>query len=244
MRRTERLFRIIQTLRGARGPLTGANLAETLETSLRTLYRDMAELIAQGVPVRGEAGTGYVLDKGYDLPPLMLTPDELEAAMLGASWVASRGDPALAQAARDLVAKLGAIVPDALRPIVFDAALQPISFQPIPADTIDMATLRLAIRERRKLAIGYVDMHGMQSERIIWPAFLAYMDTAQVVVAWCETRGDFRHFRTDRMVRITPGADRYPTPRARLITQWKAHLATQRARMDNPPPTPKALAAI
>jgi predicted DNA-binding transcriptional regulator YafY len=85
MRRTERLFRIIQTLRAAR-PMTGRDLAQDLETSLRTLYRDIAELIAQGVPVRGEAGTGYVLDKGYDLPPLMLTPDELEAAVLGASW--------------------------------------------------------------------------------------------------------------------------------------------------------------
>lgn len=92
MRRTERLFQIIQILRSARAPVTGRALADELEVSLRTLYRDMAELIAQRVPVRGEAGTGYVLDNGYDLPPLMLTRDELEAAVLGAAWVARRGD--------------------------------------------------------------------------------------------------------------------------------------------------------
>ena len=95
MRRAERLFQIIQILRGARGPITGHDLAQELETSLRTLYRDMAELLAQRVPIRGEAGVGYVLGQGYDMPPLMLTPDEIEAAVLGAQWVAGRGDPAL-----------------------------------------------------------------------------------------------------------------------------------------------------
>ncbi|HWU02838.1 MAG TPA: YafY family protein [Novosphingobium sp.] len=229
MRRTERLFRIIQTLRSTRRPLTGRSLAQLLEVSLRTLYRDIAELIAQGVPVRGEAGTGYVLDKGYDLPPLMLTPDELEAAMLGASWVAARGDPQLAAGARDLVAKLGAIVPEALRPIVLDAVLQPVSFLPQPADLVDMAALRLAIRERRKLAITYVDAQGAQSERVIWPIFLAYMEAARVVVAWCEARQDFRHFRTDRLLAIAPRAERYPTPRQHMLAKWKAHLAARPA---------------
>lgn len=97
MRRTERLFQIIQILRGANAPVTGRMLADELEVSLRTLYRDMAELGAQRVPVTGEAGTGYVLDDGYYMPPLMLTPDELDAAALGASWVARHGDPSLAR---------------------------------------------------------------------------------------------------------------------------------------------------
>jgi predicted DNA-binding transcriptional regulator YafY len=101
MRRTERLFQIIQILRGARAPVTAGAMAGELETSLRTIYRDVAELLAQRVPIRGEAGVGYMLDQGFDMPPLMLTPDEIEAAVLGARWVQERGDPALARAARD-----------------------------------------------------------------------------------------------------------------------------------------------
>ena len=117
MRRTERLFQIIQILRGKQRPVTGRALADELEISLRTLYRDMAELMAQRVPITGEAGTGYVLGEGYDMPPLMLTADELEAAALGAEWVAAQSDPSLARAARDLVAKLSEAIPDELRPV-------------------------------------------------------------------------------------------------------------------------------
>ena len=127
MRRTERLFQIIQILRRARRPITGQHLAEELEVSLRTLYRDMAELIAQRVPIRGEAGTGYVLDRGYDLPPLMLTADELEAAVLGAKWVAARGDDALARGAEDLIAKLSSVVPPELEPVIVDAGVFPVT---------------------------------------------------------------------------------------------------------------------
>ena len=108
MRRADRLFQIIQALRRARGPVTAEALAAELETSKRTIYRDVADLMGQRVPVRGEAGFGYVLDAGFDMPPLMLTHDEVEAAVLGAQWVAGRGDPDLARAARDLIAKIGA----------------------------------------------------------------------------------------------------------------------------------------
>ena len=222
MRRTERLFRIIQTLRGARRAMTGRELADELEVSLRTLYRDIAELMAQRVPVRGEAGTGYVLDKGYDLPPLMLTPDELEAAVLGASWVAARGDAQLAQGARDLIAKLTAVVPAALRPIVLDAGLKPVSMTRQPVETIDLAELRHAIRDRQKVAITYIDAQGVMSERIIWPIFIAYMDAVRIVAAWCETRQDYRHFRTDRLQRIAPTGSAYPTSRRDLLRDWKA----------------------
>lgn len=228
MRRTERLFRIIQILRSRRSAVTGAALADELEISLRSLYRDMAELIAQGVPVRGEAGTGYVLDKGYDLPPLMLTADELEAAVLGAAWVAARGDPQLAQGARDLVAKLTAIVPEALRPIVLDAGLKPVSFAAQPNEMIDLGTLRQAIRDRHKLAITYADAQGIESERVIWPVFIAYMEQVRIVVAWCEKRQDFRHFRTDRLISLTSQAERYPKLRSRLLKDWESQQAAQK----------------
>ena len=163
MRRTERLFQIIQILRSSRSPVTGRELAGELQVSLRTLYRDMAELIAQRVPVRGETGAGYVLEKGYDMPPLMLTADELEAAVLSAAWMAKRGDPSLARGARDLVAKLAAAIPAALRPILLDAGLKPISFVPTAKDAFDAAGLRQVICDRRKVVIADVDASGASS---------------------------------------------------------------------------------
>src|SRR6478736_10356678 len=122
MRRADRLFQIIQILRRTSKPVTADTLAAELETSKRTVYRDIADLIGQRVPIRGEAGVGYVLEDGFDLPPLMLTPEEIEAAVLGAQMVASRGDPALARAAEDLIAKIAVSVPERLRPFVLEPA--------------------------------------------------------------------------------------------------------------------------
>ena len=122
MRRADRLFQIVQILRRTARPVTADAIAAELETSKRSVYRDIAALIGQRVPIRGEAGVGYVLDGGFDLPPLMLTSDEVEAAVLGAQWVAGRGDAALARAARDLIAKIAAVVPEDLRPLLADAA--------------------------------------------------------------------------------------------------------------------------
>src|SRR5580693_5485061 len=118
MRRADRLFQIIQIMRRTNRLVTAGRLAEELEVSKRSVYRDMADLIGQRVPIRGEAGLGYVLDRDFDMPPLMLTPDELEAAVLGAQWVADKGDPTLARAARDLMAKIAAAVPERLRPFI------------------------------------------------------------------------------------------------------------------------------
>src|SRR5215472_13401546 len=146
MRRADRLFRIIQILRRARMPVTAVDMASELETSLRTIYRDISQLMADRVPIRGEAGIGYVLEGGFDMPPLMLTPDEIEAAMLGAQWVQNRADPALARAAADLVAKIGAVIPEHLRPILMEPALTPLSTRLPPPDTVDMARVRAAIR--------------------------------------------------------------------------------------------------
>src|SRR2546430_12489466 len=117
VRRADRLFRIIQILRRRRTPVTANDIAEELETSLRTVYRDIAQLLADRVPIRGEAGIGYVLERGFDMPPLMLTPDEIEAAILGAQWVTGRADKALSRAASDLIAKIGAVIPEHLRPL-------------------------------------------------------------------------------------------------------------------------------
>lgn len=228
MRKTERLFQIIQVLRGAKTPVTGRMLADELEVSLRTLYRDMAELIAQRVPITGEAGTGYILDDGYDMPPLMLTPDELDAAALGASWVARHGDPSLARGARDLMAKLSEAVPEELRPIILENSFRTVSSQPRPQESFDGAILRQAIRDRLKLSLLYVDKKGAESRRIIWPLFIAYFDHARLIVAWCETRQDFRHFRTDNVRSLHIQGDKYPVRRSTAIRDWETMMATRR----------------
>jgi predicted DNA-binding transcriptional regulator YafY len=199
MRRTERLFQIIQILRRYNAPVTGRVLAEELETSLRTIYRDMAELVAQRVPIRGEAGTGYVLEAGYDMPPLMLTADELEAAVLGASWVAVRGDAKLARGAKDLIAKLSVAVPRELQPVILDPGLVPVSYRHRPKDTFDVSILREAIRNQKKMKLDYADESGAATTRIIWPFLIAYSEDVRMICAWCELREDFRHFRTDRV---------------------------------------------
>ena len=145
MRRADRLFQIVQLLRRSSQPVTAEAIATELETSKRSVYRDIAALMAQRVPVRGEAGIGYVLDSGFDMPPLMLTSDEIEAAVLGAQWVAGRGDPALARAARDLIAKIASTVPERLRPVVLEPALgAPKSWNVLP-ETLDMAAMRAEI---------------------------------------------------------------------------------------------------
>lgn len=200
MRRADRLFQIIQILRGARQPLTARSIARELEVSVRTVYRDVADLIGQRVPIRGEAGVGYMLDRDFDMPPLMLTRDEIEAAVLGAQWVASHGDPVLATAARDLVTKISSAVPDHLRPFVMEPATGTPPHARTRPDGLDMARTREWIHAGRKLRIAYRDEKDVVSQRRIWPIKLGYFETTRLLIAWCEMREDFRSFRTDRVV--------------------------------------------
>jgi predicted DNA-binding transcriptional regulator YafY len=222
MRRAERLFQIIQILRRSkRRPITAGDIASELETSLRTIYRDISQLLAERVPIRGEAGIGYVLEDGFDMPPLMLTADEIEAAMLGAQWVMGRGDASLTRAANDLVAKIGAVVPPHLRPLALDSTLVSPNWKRIEADTVDMARMRASIHAQTKVELSYRDESGRETRRTIWPFAVSYWDTVRVVVAWCELRKDFRSFRTDRVVTAEFPGQRYPVPRTRLTAQWR-----------------------
>ncbi len=228
MRRADRLFQIIQILRRSARPVTSARLAAELEVTVRTVYRDMADLIAQRVPVRGEAGVGYVLDRDYDMPPLMLSADELEAAVLGAQWVADRGDPALASAARDLLAKVRSVVPDHLRPFVAEPSVGAAPPLTVPVDGLDMARLRTAIRGGRKVRIRYRDEAGRVSERIVWPVIVGYADTVRLLAAWCEGRQAFRHFRTDRIKAAAFLDDRYERRPGDLRREWKRRFEAER----------------
>lgn len=227
MRRAGRLLQTIQIFRRHRRPVTGEAIAHELEVSLRTVYRDIAALSLEGVPVRGEAGIGYVLDEGYDLPPLMFTTDELEAVMLGLRWVARRGDRDLSRAAQDTVAKVGAVLPARLRPFLFDAGLVVPPYTKLAEDRIDVARFRSAIREARKVEIAYRSEDGRQTERVIWPIAIAYFDAQRLVVAWCELRSDFRTFRTDRMLALRVTGDKYPERRKALMKKWQEQVARE-----------------
>jgi predicted DNA-binding transcriptional regulator YafY len=221
MRRAERLLQLIQILRRHRRPVTGEAMAQELEVSLRTLYRDIAALMSERVPIRGEAGVGYVLDEGFDLPPLMFTPDELEAVMLGLRWVARRGDADLSRAAQDTVAKIGSVLPERLRPFLYDAALLVPPHSRLTEDRVDVAQWRGAIRDGRKVALGYRSEDGRETRRVVWPIAVAYFDAQRLIVAWCELRQAFRSFRTDRMLAISVREDKYPMRRKALLKQWQ-----------------------
>ena len=240
MRRADRLFQIIQVLRRSSKPLTADAIAAELETSKRTIYRDIATLMGQRVPIRGEAGLGYVLEGGFDLPPLMLTSDEIEAAVLGAQWVAGHGDPALARAARDLVAKIAATVPERLRPVVLEPAVaSPPVWKSRADEVLDMSRVRAWIHAGRKLTLHYRDEQERETRRTLWPFLIGYRETTRLLVGWCEMRNDFRTFRTDRVIDAEFLEDRYPGRPAVLRARWfAAREAERRARGCDGPPGP------
>jgi predicted DNA-binding transcriptional regulator YafY len=179
------------------------------------------------VPIRGEAGVGYVLQAGLDLPPLMLTPDEIEAAVLGAQWVARHSDSALARAAEDLIAKIGAVVPERLRPYVLEPATETPPVRGLAADGLDMSRVRNQIRAGRKIALRYRDEQGRESERVVWPVTVGYMETVRHLIAWCELRQDFRSFRTDRVTAAGFLDERYPERPGTLRAKWRRTLLTR-----------------
>jgi predicted DNA-binding transcriptional regulator YafY len=221
MSRSERLLDLIQCLRRHRRPVSGRVLADELGVSIRTLYRDIATLQGQGAPIEGEAGLGYVLKPGFMLPPLMFTEEEIEALVLGSRWVSERADTPLGDAARNALAKIAAVLPDDLKESLDASNLLIGPGAAIAAGDAELASIREAIRAERKLQIAYADGEGNATRRMIWPFALAFFDRVRVVVAWCELRGDYRHFRTDRIATLKPTAKRYPRRRLALLKEWR-----------------------
>ena len=222
MSRAQRLLDLIQALRGYRRPVSGATLAEALGISLRTVYRDIETLKAQGAHIDGEPGVGYVLRPGFMLPPLMFSEEEIEAIVLGSRWVADRADAALGTAARNALAKIAAVLPQDLKVSLDTSSLLVGPGNAVAAGDAELPTIRLAIRTERKLRIFYVDGRGRNSKRTIWPFALAFFDRVRVVVAWCEIREGFRHFRTDRISKVQFVDKRYPRRRQVLLKDWRA----------------------
>lgn len=229
MRRADRLLQIIQILRRERAPVSGGAMAAELEVSLRTVYRDMVALEASGVPIRGEAGVGYVLEAGFDLPPLMFSTDELEAVMLGLRMVEGRGDAVLSRAARDTVAKIAAVLPGSLQDEFIDVPLFAPVFEPFPQEHIELPALRAALRAGQVVEIAYQVPGRVPERRSIWPIVLGFFQHSRVLGAWCELRRDFRNFRADRILEMAVTERMIPKPRRRLFAEWRQH---QRAEME------------
>jgi predicted DNA-binding transcriptional regulator YafY len=229
MSRSARLLRLLQALRGRRRPVTAAQLAGDLDVSERTMYRDIAELAAQGAPIEGAAGLGYILRPGLFLPPLMLTEEETEAVLLGLRYVDQRGDEILTKAAADARAKITSVLSQEAQ-ATLDAPLA-IPGPPVgtfPHNPVPLIRFRAAIRAQKRLRITYVDAGEKTSKRVVWPLHLGFMDRARVLGAWCELRKDFRFFRTDRILAATE-RDRYPGRRVDLMRDFRAQLAPEKS---------------
>lgn len=221
MRRADRLFQIVQHLRGGR-LVTARTLGERLAVSERTIYRDMADLQASGVPIDGEAGVGYLLRDGFDLPPLMFTRDEIAAMVAGARMVQSFGGAGLARAAAEALVKIAAVLPpperERLRRVEIHAAREGLP----EVERVALDRLDAAIEAREVLRLAYRDEAGRDTAREVRPLGLWFWGKVWTLVAWCELRGDFRMFRVDRMASIEPAGRGFrPEPGRRLVDFYR-----------------------
>ena len=219
MRRADRLFQIIQILR-RRKLVRARDLAEKLEVSERTVYRDIRDLVGSGVPIDGEAGVGYVLRNGYDLPPLMFNERELEALVLGARIIESWTDPEMAEAAANVIAKIEAVVPEELRSHMAQTALLAPAEHYAEPLAVDPRTVRRALRDRRKLALEYRDREERRTSRSVRPLALAFYGPVWLLVSWCELRQDFRCFRLDRIATLEVLSETFRPERGKLLQDF------------------------
>ncbi len=221
MSRSERLLQLLQVLRRYRRPVSGRALADELGVSIRTLYRDIASLQAQGAMIEGEPGIGYVMKPGFMLPPIMFRSEELDALVLGMRWVADRCDKTLSSGALGALAKIAAVLPSELRRELDESSLLVGAPLKRPTQIIAPDLLRAAVRAERKLEMTYEHAQGVRSRRVVWPFALVYFDQARVLMCWCELRGDFRNFRSDRIVHLEQMEQRYPKRRSTLLREWR-----------------------
>ncbi len=219
----------MQVLRRHRAPVSGAELASKLGVSLRTLYRDIATLQEQGAEIQGEAGLGYMLKPGFTLPPLMFSIDEIEALVLGATWVSRRTEDRLGDAADNALAKIRSVLPSELREYVDSSALTvPPAFDAKPLG-VDLTQIRIAMRGEQKIVIGYRDGADKVSKRTVWPFLVGFFDRILLMVAWCELRRDYRSFRIDRMSELKLLDEHYPRRRAEMAADWRKRFANNAA---------------
>lgn len=232
MSRATRLLDLLQLLRRHRYPVSGAELARELDISLRTLYRDIGALQAQGAHIEGEPGVGYVLRPGYMLPPLMLSQEELEALVLGVRWVADRGDARLGAAAQNALTKIVAVLPKDLADEIDTSGLLVVPSWSTPPSRIDLGDIRASIRSECRVEVRYTDLKEVTTDRVVWPIALGFFEHIRMVVVWCEMRQAFRHLRADRIISWTPMENRYPKRRAVLLKSWKTERDEEHAQYE------------
>jgi predicted DNA-binding transcriptional regulator YafY len=225
MRRADRLFDILQSLRGKR-LMTARALGEKLEVSERTIYRDIADLKASGVPIDGEAGVGYILRAGFDLPPLMFTDPEIEAVALGLRLAAAWGGAETAAAAEEALIKVAAVVPPALATRLKETKLYAIGTVPSDEERAALDTIHAAINARHRLIAAYRDESGQVTDRTIRPLGLYFWGRVWTLAAWCETRVAFRSFRPDRFVTLAEGPP-FPREAGRELPDYLAQIRRQ-----------------
>ena len=218
MRRADRLFQIAQYLRGRR-LTTARQLSDWLAVSERTIYRDIRDLSLSGVPVEGEAGVGYRVKAGFDLQPLMFSPDEIDALVIGMRMVQAWGGPRLAASAAASLAKITLALPKDKREFVESTALFAPSFHIDPSHGERLEIIRQAIGQRHKLQLDYVDAKSQATARTVWPLALYFWGGGWSIAAWCESRTDFRSFRLDR-VRALAVTDGYPDHSGRRLADF------------------------
>ena len=235
MRRADRLFQLIQALRTRRFA-TGAQLAEVLGVSKRTLYRDVQDLQRSGVPIRGEAGVGYRLERGYELPPLTFTGEELEGLALGARIVAAWGDPELAKAVGAAISKIEAVIPPGLREALLDAPLFAPGYERASWMARHLDTLRNAIGSRAVLEVRYTREDGEASERTIRPLGLYFWGNRWTLAAWCELREDYRSFRPDRMESVTLAGHHFDPTNGPNLAEYLERGESEGREWGGPPP--------
>lgn len=222
MGRSSRLFEIIQILRRATTPVPAHAIAGALEASKRTIYRDIVTLQAMRVPIEGEAGVGYVMRAGFDLPPLMFTADEVEAIVVGLSLLGRTGDADLLAAASRVSRKIADVLPDAADSRIDGSPLHVSHWNEIPPAVVEYRVMRQAIREERKLHLHYQDAEARHTERTVRPIALVYYVDNVMLAAWCELREDFRHFRVDRMTACHPTDSVFKGESDLLREKWRA----------------------
>ncbi|MBC6439513.1 MAG: YafY family transcriptional regulator [Rhodospirillales bacterium] len=232
MRRADRLFELIQILRRARSSMTAAQLAEALEVTPRTIYRDIAALMAMRVPIEGAAGIGYIMRPGYDLPPLMFDREEIEAIVVGLGLLQRIGDKGLEAAADRVAAKIAEVLPEALGRDLDDGRFVISRFGAADPDNVDMGLLRRAVRDDLRLRLLYRDGDGRETDRTVFPLAVIYYTETTVLAAWCELRTAFRHFRADRIVHCAETGDGFANQAATLRQDWHEQLRMPHAALD------------